>query len=524
MPYLSTLPAPLENVDTWIQRDTAATQRRDLWRSIYQQCYKYAMPQRETFSWTTEGQDKNSLLFDSTLQENTYEAANTLCAVLFPPWTRWAELVPGGALQGAEIPENVLAGLQKSTETFFSFLNQSNFSTVINEAALDLMVGTAALSFDEGDNVQPFVFRALPTSLLGLEEGPFGTIETTFLCRKPRVRDLERMYPGLDAIDLPATVADAITANPEKLVEVLEIETWDPKTAQYYGLVLLKGEKEIIWRYGYGKTCPTIVARATKTAGEIYGRGRAMLALPDARTLDKMVEFVLRQAALQIAPPMTGVSDGVLNPYTARIVPNTVIPVASNDTGAPSLRVLEVGGDFGITEAMMSTMRERIRRTMLGPEMSEGPIKTATEIQISDRNRLWAMNGEYGRIQYELLAKIIARGVDILQRKGLMPKFKVDGREVTIRYVSPFAKSQNAEDVMALQTVLATVAPLGPQVVNLGIKTEDLPSWVAKKSGLDLTLVRTAEERQAAAAQQAQVMQAAAENPEAATGAASMMQ
>jgi hypothetical protein len=524
MPHLTALPGPLENVDTWLKRDAAATTRRELWRSVYQQCYKYAMPQRETFSWAVEGQDKNSLLFDSTLQENTYEAANTLCAVLFPPWTRWAELVPGGALQGAEIPENVLAGLQKSTETFFSFLNQSNFSTVINEAALDLMVGTAALAFDEGDDVQPFVFRALPTSLLGLEEGPFGTIETTFLCRKPRVRDLERMYPDLDAIDLPVTVADALTSDPEKTVEVLEIETYDAKTKEYYGLVLLKSEKQIIWRYGYGKTCPTIVARATKTAGEVYGRGRALLALPDARTLDKMVEFVLRQAALQIAPPMTGVSDGVLNPYTARIVPNTVIPVASNDTGAPSLRVLEVGGDFGITEAMMSTLRERIRRTMLGPEMSEGPIKTATEIQISDRNRLWAMNGEYGRIQYELLAKIIARGVDILQRRGLIAKFKVDGRAVTIRYVSPFAKSQNAEDVMALQTVLATVAPLGPQVVNLGMKTEDMPSWVAKKSGLDLTLVRTAEERQAAAAQQAEVMQAAAANPEAATGAASMMQ
>lgn len=524
MPFLSELPADIENVENWLKRDAAATQRRELWRSVYQQCYKYAMPQRETFSWTVEGQDRNSLLFDSTLQENTYEAANTLCAVLFPPWMRWAELIPGGALAGADIPKNVLAGLQKATETLFAFLNQSNFSTVINETALDLMIGTAALAFDEGDDVQPFVFRALPTSALGLEEGPFGTIETTFFCRKPRVRDLERMYPGLERIDLPASIADAIVAQPEKEVEVVEIETYHPGTKSYYGLVLLRAEKTIVWRYGYGATCPTIVARATKTAGEVYGRGRAMLALPDARTLDKMVEFVLRQAALQIAPPMTGVSDGVLNPYTARIVPNTVIPVASNDTGAPSLRPLEVGGDFGITEVMMSSLRERVKRTMLGPEMSEGPIKTATEIQVSDRNRLWAMNGEYGRIQYELLAKILMRGVAILQSKGVIPRFKVDGREVTIRYVSPFAKSQNAEDVMALQTVLATCAPLGPQVVNMGLKVEDVPSWTAKKSGLDLTLVRTADERKVIADQQAQAMQAAAQNPEAATAAAGMMQ
>lgn len=524
MPFLTELPEPLENVESWLKRESAATQRRELWRSLYQQCYKYAMPQRETFSWTVEGQDRNSQLYDSTLQENTYEAANTLCAVLFPPWKRWAELAPGGALAGAQVPVEVLSGLQRATETFFGFLHQSNFSTAINEVALDLLIGTAGLAFDEGDNNQPFVFRALPVSALGLEEGPFGTIETTFLARKPRVKDLTRMYPSLNALDLPVTVQDAITIDPDREIEVLEIETYYPADQQYYGLVVLKAEREIVWRYNYGETCPKIVARATKVAGETYGRGRVMLALPDARTLDKMVEFVLRQAAVQIAPPLTGVSDGVLNPYTAVIAPNTVIPVASNDTGAPSLRVLEVGGNFNITETMLSNLRDRVKRIMMGPEMSEGPIKTATEIQVSDRNRLWAMNGEFGRIQSELLFKIIARGVGILQGKGLIPKFKVDGREVTIRYVSPFAKSQSTEDLMTLQSALATVAPLGPQVVNTGYKVEDMPEWVARTTGMDMSLVRTEDERNQLGEQMAQAAQAAVADPEGAQAVAGLVQ
>lgn len=524
MPHLTTLPAPLENVESWLRREAAAATKRDLWRSLYQQCYKYAMPARETFSWTVEGQDRNTILYDSTLQEHTYEAANTLCATLFPAWTRWAELAPGGALSGQDLPAEIMKGLQTASATLFDFLNQSNFSTVINETALDLMVGTAALSFDEGDADQPFVFRALPTSVLGLEEGPFGTIETTFLCRKPRVRDLTRMYPGLEMFDLPAGTADEVTANPEKEIEVIEVETYFPADGEYYGFVILRAEKSIIWRYGYGESCPKIVARASKTAGETYGRGRVMRALPDARTLDKMVEFVLRQAAVQIAPPMTGVSDGVLNPYTAVIAPNTVIPVASNDTGAPSLRVLEVGGNFNITETMMSSLRDRIKRMMMGPEMSEGPIKTATEIQISDRNRLWAMNGEFGRIQTELLSKVILRGTHILQSRGLIPKFKVDGQEVTIRYTSPFSKSQSSEDLMALQRTLEIVGVLGPQVLNLGIKTEKIPDWTARKTGLDMALVRSEEEQQEAAQAQAETMAQAAQNPEMAQAAAGMMQ
>jgi len=54
---------------------------------------------------------------------------------------------------------------------------------------------------------------------------------------------------------------------------------------------------------------------------------------------------------------------------------------------------------------------------------SEGPVKSASEVIINDRNRLWAMGGESGRIQAELLVKIVQRGVFILQRKGLIRSF-----------------------------------------------------------------------------------------------------
>jgi hypothetical protein len=167
-----------------------------------------------------------------------------------------------------------------------------------------------------------------------------------------------------------------------------------------------------------------------------------------------------------------------------------VLPVASNDTGNPTIRALELGGNFSITETLMSALRDRVRRIMLGPEPSEGAVKSATEISISDRNRLWAMNGEYTRIQTELLAPIVARGVFILQKKGLIPRFKVDGRMVAITYTSPFSKSQNEEDVLALQGALAVSASLGPELVQLGIKIEDMPAWVFRKRGVDEKLIR----------------------------------
>ena len=523
---LSELPSGLEDVAALLRRRKHAEDKKHLWRSTYRDAYQYAMPARETFTWHTEGQQKNRLLYDSTLQEATYTAANTLCALLFPAWMHWCEFAPGAAItkQDLEDKPEINEGLQAATKMFFSYLNTSNFNTVISEAALDLQVGTCALSFDEGDMDQPFVFQAIPLSAIEIEEGPNGTIETTWQHRCPHARNLLRMYRGLELLDLPEATRKTIAEDPEKKLNIVQGEVYDPETKNYYGVAIDLSGPTLIWRYNFGKSNPTVVARASKCAGETYGRGRVLLALSDARTVDRMQEFILTQMALQVAPPMTGVSDGVLNPYTASLTPNTIIPVASNADNSPSLRPLVLGQNFPPTQQEMSALRERIRRTLLGPEPSEGPVKSATEISVADRNRLWAMNGEYNRIMAELLAKIVGRGVFILQKKGLMEKFKVNGRAVAIKYTSPFAKTQNTDDLMALQSTMQMLAPLGPQALQSGLKVKDIPAYVARLNGLPESLIMTDADRLSQAkemmqatqaAQQNQVQQNAAMNPQA---------
>lgn len=500
MSFLERLPGTLEDPKALIERRNKAAQRKELWRSLYSECYRFAMPARETFNWQTPGTFRNHTLFDSTLQEATYTAANTMVALLFPGWKRWMELATGGAIPKDKVTKQIVEGLQEATKVFFDFLNHSNFSTVISEVALDLMVGTGALRFDEGptdDN--PFVFSATPLSAIELEEGPNGTIETVHMARKPLARNLTRMYSGMEEFDLPQQLQEKIQQKPDEEIDIIQSCIFYPETGHYYGVVLWKsGDKDgsIIWRYDYGQSSPEIVARASKISGEIYGRGRVMLALSDARTLDKMQEFVLRHSAQQIAPPMTGVSDGVLNPFTAVLAPNTILPVASNDSKNPSLRPIDIGGNFRISQEIMTSLRERVRRILLGPEPSEGPVKSATEINIADRNRLWAMGGEYGRIQVELLAKIVHRGIYILQRRGIIPQFRVDGREVTTVFTSPFARSQDAEDLLALERTMGLLAPIEGSL-QVGIKVEELPAWISAKAGLDQKLVRDEDEREA---------------------------
>jgi len=496
---ITKLPPTLEDGEALIKRRAKAAQRKEMWRGLYKDCYRYALPMRETFDWQTPGTFKNNILYDSTLQEATYTAANTMAALLFPSWQYWMKAAPGGSIPKEFRTKELIAGLQEITETFFDFLDNSNFSTVANEVALDLQIGTGAMRFDEGptdDN--PFVFSSIPLSAIELEEGPNGTVETTWMERAPLGRNLVRMYSGLDTFDLPQGLQEKIDAKPDEPVKIIQGVVYDPLTAHYYGVVVWAEANTIIWRYDYGKTSPDIVARANKAAGEIYGRGRVTLALSDARTLDRMQEFVLRHSALQVAPPMTGISDGVLNPYTAVLRPNTILPVGSNDQRNPSLRVMEFGGDFRITDTIMRDLRDRVRRTMLGPEPSEGPVKSATEMSIMDRNRLWAMGGEYSRIQIEFLFKVVARGMDILQRRGLIPKFKVDGREVALKFTSPFARSQDAEDLLAFERTVGMMMQVAPDgsSIPVQLKSDMFGEWLSRKTGLDQALVNNKAERE----------------------------
>lgn len=489
MPFIDKLPPALEDGEALCKRREKAMQRKSLWRNLYRDAYRFSMPSRENFDFNTPGEYKNDVLYDSTLQEATYEAANTAVALLCPPWQRWTELAPGAEIPKDMVTPEVLKGLREITEIFFEFLNGSNFATVIHESMLDLQVGTAALRFDEGkSNANPFVFSATPLAAVELEEAPSGSIETMWLKREPLARNLVRMYEGLEEFDLPEELQDRIREKPDEKLAIIQGTVFHPDDGNYYGVVLWEEGKRIIWRYKFGESSPDIVARASKLSGELYGRGRVLLALADAKTLDKMQEFVLRHSALQVAPPMTGVSDGVMNPYTAVLAPNTILPVASNDQRNPSLRPIQFGGEFRITDALMTDLRDRVRRTMLGPEPSDGPVKSATEISISDRNRLWALGGEFGRIQSELLVKVVARGLFILQRRGLIPKFKIDGRDVRLVFTSPFARSQDAEDLLALERSVMALSPF-EGAAQIGYDIDMLPEWVGHKAGLDPKLI-----------------------------------
>ena len=87
-----------------LERIKKAEGKKELWRDIYQECYEYALPQRNLYDGYydggTPGQRKMSKVFDSTAINSAQRFANRIQSALFPPYRKWVRLQPGN-----EIPD-----------------------------------------------------------------------------------------------------------------------------------------------------------------------------------------------------------------------------------------------------------------------------------------------------------------------------------------------------------------------------------------------------------------------------------
>ena len=491
MPF--NLPKELGDVSALIERCSAAVKRKEPWITHLSQCYRYAIPHRETFYNYSGGQKKNLDIYDSTAVIGTKKFASRTQATLTPAWRKWSVLSPG-----SEVPkkdhEEVQKQLDKVTEIFFENINHSNYAQQAHESFLDLAISTGALTMEESDGDSAFEFNAVPLAEINPEEGPRGTIETNWRKYKVAARMIERLWPGAE---LNENLSKLVRDNPTEKIEFIEGTVFAPKLDKNIHVVIYEDDKHLVYMAEYDVS-PWIVFREMVVPGEVLGRGRVMSVLPSILTANKVVEYVLRNAALAISGVYTSTADGVFNPWTMRIAPGTAIPVASNDNQNPTLRALERSGDFSIAELVLSDLRADINAALFAAPFGDvnSPVKSATEVSLRGQEALMDSGSDFGRLQTEFVEKIIKRGISILVKKGKIPPIRVDGKEVTIKHTSPLSRAQDQDDLLAYDQLMARLAPLGQEVTALGLKIEDVPGYLATKLGIPQELQRDKPERE----------------------------
>lgn len=491
---MPSLPDGLGTVSDIIRRFGEAKKIWELWRSLHQEAMDFAAPERETFHLRSPGQRKNRHIFDSTAVDGLVKFANRIQGSIVPSWQQWMNLEAGSEVSEEE-KEAINTKLEDLTNTFFANLNHSNFSTEITPAFSDLGIGTGAImveesSFENDDDV--FRFTNVPLAELIVESR-----DTVFRQQEIAAFKIKEVWPDAE---LTTSLEQMAKDAPFTKVKIINGIVFNQKDREYHHVVIYDAEKKLLFTQSF-KTQRLIVFRWHLTPGEIFGRGPIMQVLPDIRTANKVKQFVLENAALQMAGVYTGLDDGIFNPHTVRIAPGSVIPVNSNAPGNPSIAALPRAGDIGIGGIVLEDLQNNIKKALFVDPLGEvtDPVKSATEIQIRQQEMLKDAGASLGRLKSELVEPLVAAGIEILTGRGLVPAIKVNGKEVAIKQASPLAKAEDIEafqnSQMWFRNVQELGALVGPEIVMGTVKVEELPDYWREKLGVPAKLVRDKNEK-----------------------------
>lgn len=431
-------------------------------RSVWRDCYRFSVPLRGV-GFESDGEvrgepnastaaDLSADLCDSTATDAVRIHSSALMTGLAPANSRWFGLDVDGASDAAK------KWLDAAADVLWENIHQSNFDAIGFDCMVDMTVAGQFCMFC--DTLPDGGFRFEQWHLANTyfsASTPGGMVDTVFneyeLTAEQAVNEYgETMVPEKvskaiadDKPDTKFTFVRSIYPREKgkgggKLARNLPIASCHVE----------KESKQIVRESGYHEM-PLGVPRWSPLPGTAYAFGPMFDALPDCKTLNQEVKFVLANADMAIAGMWIAEDDGVLNARTIKIGPRKVIVANSVD----SMKPLQPAGKFDVAALEIERLQRSIRKVLMADQLMpnhEGPTMTATEISVRVELIRQQLGPVYGRLQSEFLQWLVNRAFGLAFRAGVFgpaPK-ELQGLDFAVKYISPISRAQKAVDVAAM--------------------------------------------------------------------------
>lgn len=397
------------------------------------------------------GSSKKASLLDSTATDGCRILASGVVSGSVPSNSRWFGLKVEGADDEAKI------WLDGAADTLWENIHASNFDSVVFEGALDLVIaGQFVMFIDEDVERGGLRFELWPLAQCYFAASrPGGRIDTVYRVHSLTAEQAVNEY-GIAA--LSEGIAKAYHENPDATFEF--VHAIYPRKMSVPGARLSKNlpiaschveksTKKVVRESGFHEM-PCIVPRWMLIPGSHMAVGPMFECLPDVKTLNKVVEFVMTNADLAIAGMWIAEDDGVLNPRSIRIGPRKVVVANSVD----SMKPLTSGSKFDIAVLEIDRLQRAIRKVLMADQLTpqDGPAMTATEVHVRVELIRQLLGPVYGRLQSEFMQPLVERCFGLAVRAGVFlpaPK-SIQDRPFSVQYMGPLARSQKAVDVAAM--------------------------------------------------------------------------
>jgi len=467
----------------------------DLWQSILEACYHYAIPFRNRFyqpSPDFQGEMKNSRVFDTTAVESTKMFVSKLQDTMTPPQVQWGFLEvdesmikdPDVTFEDIEMAQMILDDYMRKV---FNFIHRSNFDVVINECYFDLAVGTSSLVINQGPDENPILCTSIPIDKLAIEEAANGRIESWYRTwENLKISELNTRWRNVQLT--PSMIQDVITDPDARCRKIYEGVAYYPNEPKKYLYAVWTDEAPLMLEWL--KSNPGITWRFQKTNNETWGRGPVMDALPSIISLNEMARIELASANLNTFKPYMAFSDSIFNPHTFRLQPFTVIPIAPIGAGGtPPLMPLPGSSDPNFAQMTIMDLRMQIKALLFAEQAVDSASvqpQTAYELALKQQTLAQKIGPLFSRLQQEFLYPVIDRVTHILHTSGLLKKPDLDGMPIKFKYKSPLALAKGQQDIARVtQYVQLMQGMMGAEVTQIYLNPANTPYLLAESLQID---------------------------------------
>ena len=464
-------------------------------------------------------------IFDTTAADSARLLAATLLSGLTPPNSQWFDLALPD-LQESEIPYEAREWLQQAAKKLWLMIHSSNYDTEAFEFMLDEVVGGMNGLYIEESKDGGFIFEHWPLDGLYVAETLNRKIIDTVYREVPYT--IAQAVKKFGLKNLPQHMQEAYKNNPDDNKLHSFIHTIRPrirngkqtkgkfkKTLPFESIYVCRKTGMIVKEGGYHEF-PLAIPRWLAIPNTTYAVGAVDAALPDIKTVNKVVQMVLTNAEMAIAGTFIAKEDGVINPSTIRIGPRRIIFAADPN----NIRPLTTGGNFNIAAVEIERLQKQIRKILMANDLlpenyGSSVAATATEIRTRMNIIRQLLGPSYARFQAEYLTPLIERCFGIAYRNGWLgeaPEF-IQDLDIMPVYQSPLARAQKLEDVQSMEQYEQSIINAA-QVDQTVLDVYDFDAAARYKSellGVPLKVIRTPAEveklRKQRAEQQQQILE-----------------
>jgi hypothetical protein len=482
---------------------------------VWRDCFDFTYPLRgsgfngQMISAQEAQQRQAQNIVDITAVDSVRILVSAIMGGMTPANSLWFGLDVTGA------DDEGVTWLADSSVSLFNNIHGSNYDAAGFEGNLDgVIAGWFVLYVDEDKDAGGLMFEQWPLSSCFVSASKAGgRVDTIFRTYQYSV---EQAVTAFGLTNLSEGVQKAFAAGSLD-TKVEFVQSIYPRKLSVPGARLSKNlpfaschietdSKKLVKESGYHEF-PCIVPRWLLIPGSVYAVGPVNDALPAIKRLNELGRMELAAADLAVAGMWIAEDDGVLNPKTVKVGPRKIITANSVD----SMKELKSGADFNVTWTMQDKLQAQVRKILMADQLQaqDGPAMTATEVHVRVNLIRQLLGPIYARLQAEYLQPLIERCFGLAYRAsermwaaGLTgvfnppPNETVAGREFTVRYVSPLARSQKLEEVSAMDQLedrLVSRAEINPEEMDVYL-WEDADRERAKALGVPGKLMRKPED------------------------------